>query len=160
MFDNIDVASAKRALTDCLNKLNEKKSIKVMTGIKNNKIWNTPARDTLYDALNKLVNEKYKNIREKITNYLNVMSKIEEYKNNEALKNSKNNDINNYQEKLNIEYSNLRVYEQNPEDYAEEIRLTKENINTYTNYINSLKNEVSDYENIMSGLKNEIDSMI
>ena len=87
MFENIDVVSAKRALTDCLNKLNEKKSIRVMTGIKNNKTWNTPARDTLYDALNKLVNEKYKNIREKITNYLIVMSKIEEYKNNEAFKN-------------------------------------------------------------------------
>ena len=160
MFENIDVALAKRALNDCLNQLNDKKSIRVMNGIKNNKIWNTPARDTLYDALNKLFNEKYKNIREKINKYLIVMSKIEEYKNNETLKNSKNYEINDYQEKIDIEYSNLEVYEQNPEDYEEEIRQAKENINTYTNYINSLKDEVSDCDNIMSGLKNEIDTMI
>lgn len=159
-FESVDVASAKRALNDCLNKLDDNKSIKVMSGIKNNKVWNTSSRDTLYDALNQLVNTKYKNIRKKINEYLTAMSKIEEYKNNELQKNSKTNEINDYQEKIDIEYSNLEVYEQNPEDYEEEIRQAKENINTYTNYINSLKDEVSDCDNIMSGLKNEIDTMI
>lgn len=68
MFENIDVALAKRALNDCLNQLNDKKSIRVMNGIKNNKIWNTPARDTLYDALNKLVNESIKILEKKLIN--------------------------------------------------------------------------------------------
>lgn len=159
-FESVNVASAKKALNDCLNKLDDNKSIKVMSGIKNNKVWNTSSRDTLYDALNQLVNTKYKNIRKKINGYLTAMSKIEEYKNNEFQKNSKTNEINDYQEKIDIEYSNLSVYEQNPEDYEEEIKQSKENIRIYNDYINSLNSDINTYENKMTSLKNEIDAII
>ncbi|MBR3523098.1 MAG: hypothetical protein IKN87_00210 [Bacilli bacterium] len=77
-FENVDVGSLRSSLNSCKNTINYSAGKEFMSSASG--IWQGDAKDNLMRALDKLYNEKYKKLEEKIDYFLGVVGQIENYK--------------------------------------------------------------------------------
>ncbi len=79
---NVDVNALKSALTACRNSLHYDSSIAAINELINTgNIWQCDSKSKVGNALNKLVNEYYKDIENTLDNYQTVADKIAQYQN-------------------------------------------------------------------------------
>lgn len=159
-FEGVNVTSARNALNSCMNTISYSKTSQIISNIQNNDIWNTSSRDVLNEALNKLINIKYKDVKEKINLYLTTVGLIEQYQNLQNQLNDVNNKIKELENKLTTEKSNKRTYEKNKEKNASKIKQAQGNISSYTTKLNQLYKQQQDLENRMATIKSQIESNV
>lgn len=159
-FEEVNVTSARNALNSCLNTINYSKTSQIITNIQNNDIWNTKSRDVLKEALDKMINIKYKELTNKLNLYLTTIGLIEQYKNLQNQLNEVNKKIEALESKLSTAKKNKKIYEKNKNDNASKIKQTQNNINNYTSQLNQLYTQKQDLENKMASLKSQIESNI
>lgn len=80
-YENVDTNQLRSALNDCLNNLDSSKLSSVSEGLTDS-IWKGSAKDNLKSAIDKLVDTRYEDLREKIKSYISEVDKIETYKAN------------------------------------------------------------------------------
>lgn len=79
-FTNVDVASLRSTINSCKNSINYNKTTELISDVSNNNVWQTAARDNLKKSLEKLKNNRYKDLENKLETYLEVTNLIEKYK--------------------------------------------------------------------------------
>ncbi len=78
-FENVNVSSLRSALSSCKDSLNCNTTTELINSIADANVWDTDSKKTLKEALEKLANEKYKNLKDKLDSYSSIVTKIEEY---------------------------------------------------------------------------------
>lgn len=78
-FENVDVSNLRNALTQCKDSINHSITDELIDNISNTSIWQTSAQTNLKNALVNFRNERYKNLENKINDYINIISDIEKY---------------------------------------------------------------------------------
>lgn len=99
-FENIDVGKLRSALNECKSSLNYSTSKSLAGSIANSSIWQSSAQGNLKNALSKLIDERYKELEDKIDSYLGVASLIEKYKDLEKKNNNLQSEIDNLYKNL------------------------------------------------------------
>lgn len=79
-FESINVNSLRSALNDCKRSLNYDTTKTLKNNIASSNEWQSDAKKNLNNALKTLIDVRYKELESKITNYFNVVTKIENYK--------------------------------------------------------------------------------
>lgn len=159
-FENVDVSLARSSLNNCLNTLSHDASLHVITGVKDNNIWNAAARNILLEALNKLFTTKYTNLETKIKTYLDVINKIEQYKTAQtSLKNTESK-IKQTQINLNNEKQKKKQYERKGSEYSAQLNRINQNIAFFNNQLNKYNTEKTNYQSKMTSLKISIDLLM
>lgn len=79
-YENVSVASLERSLRGCKNAINHKKTDDLINTLAvGNSIWKSDSRKTLVLSLKKLSKTRYKELEDKIDDYLRVCTLIKEY---------------------------------------------------------------------------------
>lgn len=105
-FENINVNSLRSALNDCKRSLNYDTTKTLKNNIASSNEWQSDAKTNLNNALITLTDVRYKELESKITNYLNVVTKIENYKKLEESVKNLRRDIRSLSENLYKEEKN------------------------------------------------------
>ena len=75
-FENINTELLKNALNNCINSINYSSSRQ----IQGNNVWVCASRDNFKNALEKLINVRYKELEDKLKQYCTLVDQIEKYK--------------------------------------------------------------------------------
>lgn len=105
-FESINVNSLRSALNDCKRSLNYDTTKTLKNNIASSNEWQSDAKTNLNKALITLTDVKYKELESKITDYLNVVTKIENYKKLEESVKNLRRDIRSLSENLYKEEKN------------------------------------------------------
>ena len=159
-FENVDVGSLRSAINTSINNLNNNLSY-VSSSITNSMVWQCDAKNTLKNALDKLQNTRYKELKDKLDKYKNIPNLIEEYqklkKENENLRNT-NNSLNG---RL---YRTVTDYRTEYDEYGNRHEVasgTRQEIDYgVQNQINSNNNTINNNVNRMKQLENQVASSI
>lgn len=80
MFDDVDTQLLKNAINSCIESINYSKSEQIIADITNNSVWEASSRDNFKKSMEKLINVRYKNLENKLSDYLKLVEQIEKYK--------------------------------------------------------------------------------
>jgi hypothetical protein len=80
LYENFNVVRAKRELNNSISKLKIGVEEELLSEIMNNTVWSSNSRDTLYTALNTMVNVRYPHLKKKLESALKILNDVEEYK--------------------------------------------------------------------------------
>lgn len=105
-FESINVNSLRSALNNCKRSLNYDTTKTLKNNIASSNVWQSDAKTNLNNALITLTDVKYKELESKITDYLNVVTKIENYKRLEESVKNLRRDIRSLSENLYKEEKN------------------------------------------------------
>lgn len=78
-FDNVNVTRARKALQDLQNSLNYEKEKEICSVIFNEKNFGTTASDPLKNGMKTLIDVRYKELKELILKYQQIVDYVEEY---------------------------------------------------------------------------------
>jgi hypothetical protein len=78
-FETVDVSSLKNSINSCKNSINHKTTDSLIESVSNNAVWQTDAKNNLKKSLERLNNERYNPLEQKLESYLAIASMIEEY---------------------------------------------------------------------------------
>lgn len=159
-FENVNVTSLKNALIQCKNSIDHSTTNGLINDVSNSSVWECEAKNNLKSALEKLENERYKELEDKIDSYINVASDIEKYQ-----KLEQENDT------LQVKYNNLsnKLYYKETKDVkttdSDGNEITKKETKTKKDYsvetqMKSVKNQIKDNTTKMNELKNRVSSSI
>ncbi len=79
-FENINTELLKNALNNCINSINYSSSRQILDDIQGNNVWVCASRDNFKNALEKLINVRYKELEDKLKQYCTLVDQIEKYK--------------------------------------------------------------------------------
>lgn len=79
-FENINTELLKNALNNCINSINYSSSKQILDDIQGNNVWVCASRDNFKNALEKLINVRYKELEDKLKQYCALVDQIEKYK--------------------------------------------------------------------------------
>lgn len=99
-FENINTVNLRNSLVACKEAINTQTIIELKNKISNDDVWKSKSRDTLKRSLEKLETVRYKELEDKLNNYIDLVQYIEEYQNLQMT-------INEDQSKYNSLSSNL-----------------------------------------------------
>lgn len=151
-FEYVDTSSLRNALTECKNKINYNKTKELISDISKNNVWQARSKDVLSKALQKLKDKRYKELEDKINNYLSLVTDIEKYQSlaseNKSLKN---------------EYSSLSSKLYYTETYTDSngaiITETKKDLSVQSQ-MNSILSQINKNKDKMKTLENKVSSSI
>lgn len=151
-FEDVDTSSLRNALTACKESINYESTNKLISDISENNVWQTGSKDVLSKALQKLKNKRYKELEDKINNYLSLVTDIETY---QSLA-SKN-------ESLESQYSSLSSKLYYTETYTDSsgatITETKKDSSVQAQ-MNSIRSQINSNKEEMKRLENKVSSSI
>lgn len=78
-FENVNVVSLRNALVTCEDRINYSRSKALINEISNPNVWQSDLQPILKEALEKLVNVRYKDLEGKLEDYKLACNYIEEY---------------------------------------------------------------------------------
>ena len=136
-FENVDVTSLRQALNSCKNSINYRTSKTIINNISNPAVWQSDQQPVLKEAMEKLINIRYRNLEDKLEDYQIITNYIEDYQ-----KLSKQNQI------YTTECNNLRK------------EMNDDNRNTIQNKISSNKNKIESNETKMEIIIEKIKKLI
>lgn len=136
-FENVNVTSLKKALSLCEESINYNTSKTIINNISNPNIWQSDQQPILKEAMEKLINIRYGNLKKKLEDYQIIANYIEEY------------------QKLNEQIQN----------YTKECNSLKKEINddnkrTMQNKIENLQNKIENNESRMEIIIRKIKELI
>lgn len=139
-FENVDISSLRNALIQCKNAIDHSATDELINNISNPSVWQASSQINLKKALTKLINERYKNLENKINSYLNIVSSIEEYQNLQKENLSLENQYSSLSNKLYDESTSERVKDASVESQMSNVQ---RRINDNKEKMENLKNKVS-----------------
>lgn len=107
-YENVDVASAKTAINQCLNSLHHDYSSQMISDLKSNSNWISESKNTLINATETLVNVRYKELEEylkKCLVNLDNIAKVQEMQSQGASYSSQIDNKRTELNRLNKQYS-------------------------------------------------------
>ena len=137
-LQDIDVASLRGAINDCLNSLDCSYSTDIASSLASDSIWSGQAKANLKTALETLSTTRYDELKEKLNSYLTVADTIEEYQ-------TLYNEISALESKLSSKKTSLYYININ----------TKDTSNTE----NNLKTEISSLETDINSKKIQLETL-
>ncbi len=78
-FENVNVTSLRNALNNCEDRINYSRSKELINNISNPNVWQSDSQPILKEALQKLINVRYKDLEGKLEDYKLACNYIEEY---------------------------------------------------------------------------------
>ena len=78
-FENVNVVSLRNALVTCEDRINYSRSKALINEISNPNVWQSDSQPILKEALEKLINVRYKDLEGKLEDYKLACNYIEEY---------------------------------------------------------------------------------
>ena len=78
-FENVNVVSLRNALNNCEDRINYSRSKELINNISNPNVWQSDSQPILKEALQKLINVRYKDLEGKLEDYKLACNYIEEY---------------------------------------------------------------------------------
>lgn len=78
-FENVNVTSLRNALNNCEDRINYSRSKELINNISNPNVWQSDSQPILKEALEKLINVRYKDLEGKLEDYKLACNYIEEY---------------------------------------------------------------------------------
>ena len=151
-FEYVDTSSLRNALTACKESIDYKSTNKLISDISKNNVWQTESKDVLSKALQKLKDKRYKELEDKINNYLSLVTYIEKY---QSLA-SENKSLEN-------EYSSLSSKLYYTETYTDSngstITETKKDLSVQSQ-MNSIRSQINKNKDEMKTLENKVSSSI
>lgn len=150
-FENVNVTSLRNSINSCINSINYTNSKEIINRITNNDVWSTASRDNLSKSLTKLIENRYEVLENKLTNYLKIADKIEEYQRLAAMQAESQAML----VTLNSELNNLINISSNNEANNE-----KNSIDNIKNQITKINDEINSNEIKMSSIKNGIEGLL
>ena len=78
-FENVNVVSLRNALVTCEDRINYSRSKALINEISNPNVWQSDLQPILKEALEKLINVRYKDLEGKLEDYKLACNYIEEY---------------------------------------------------------------------------------
>lgn len=159
-YENVNVNSLKNAINSCINSLDCSRTKQIIGDLSNNNVWQSDSKKNLVNALEKLSNTRYKELKKKLKEYLNLVDDIEKYqkleKENESLR-SKNDSLNNRLYRTEKEVNETK--DSNGNIVREE---TEKTIKDYgvANQISNNKNKIESNKEKMSSLRTRISNSI
>ena len=78
-FENVKVVSLRNALNNCEDRINYSRSKELINNISNPNVWQSDLQPILKEALEKLINVRYKDLESKLEDYKLACNYIEEY---------------------------------------------------------------------------------
>lgn len=159
-FENVNVSSLRSAINSSKDSLNSNTSSQLINNISDANVWSTDSKETLKKSLSKLVDEKYKDLKDKLDSYLNIITKIEEYKTLD-----KEND------QLELEYQRLNSHSSNsmpvPKPTPRQTSINTSGslkVNTsssfYDKEMDEILNKIRTNEQRMKSIENEVSNLI
>lgn len=139
-FENINTELLKNAINSCISSIDYSSSKQIVTDITNNNIWGTASRDNFKKAMEKLINVRYKDLENKLNEYLKLVEQIEKYK--------------------SISDSNVALQLQLSTLNASLATLDSENDSDITDKIDSIKSEINSNEVTLASLKSNIELLL
>jgi len=100
MFDKVNVSSLNSAISNCKNNLQDGRARAALNGISSGTVWQANAKSQLVDALEDLVNNKYKRLVVELENCSKMSKLISNYKDLEDENKSLRKRINNLEDEL------------------------------------------------------------
>lgn len=135
-YENIDTASLRAALNDCLNTLDYSSSSSIISGLTDD-VWMGNSKNNLVGALDRLVNTRYKNVEAAINHYLSVVDAIEMYQN-------ANKNVNSLESQKADKEQELKTEQAKSDKNQSRINDLKSEIDSLTTQINNQKNEMNE----------------
>ena len=159
-FEKINVSSLKKSLNECKNSINYAVSEELIGDISNVNVWQVESQKNLKKSLDTLVNKRYKDLEEKINDYLNLISYIDDYKELEQKNEELQSDYNYYRNRL--------YYTETYQDTVTDIRgntktITRERtVKDYNiqNKMNNIKTKINNNKAKMENLRNKVSNGI
>ena len=165
-FEDVNVGSLRSSLSACKNSLSYSAGKEFMSSAGN--IWQGDAKNNLIKNLDKLYNEKYKDLEDLLNKYLGVCDQIECYKQLESEKNQLANEIEALKPKLYYDVDKTREKtewyqdldgkwkeKKETEHYTE--RVLDQNVQ---NQINEKLHQMEQKQLEMNGIESQINGMV
>ena len=151
-FEDVDTSSLRNALKACKESIDYTSTNELISDISENNVWQTGSKDVLGKALQKLKNKRYKELEDKINNYLSLVTDIETYQ-SLASKNKS----------LESQYSSLSSKLYYTETYTDSsgatITETKKD-SSVQSQMNSIRSQINSNKEEMKRLENKVSSSI
>lgn len=158
-FESVDVNSLKSALTQCRNSINFNTTNQLMNNISNSSVWQSDSQKNLKNAMSTLVNKRYAELIEKLNNYSNVVSYIEQYKSLESENASLERESNDLSRRLyRDETYEIKTSVKGRVKTETRVRTVKDS--GVENSINNIRNRINNNNSKMETLKNKVYSSI
>lgn len=139
-FENVNVVSLRNALNNCEDRINYSRSKELINNISNPNVWQSDLQPILKEALEKLINVRYKDLESKLEDYKLACNYIEEYQ--ELAKQNQN-----------LLASNKSLQRDLYDDENEK--------NTYVERkINNNKSQINSNENRMEVLERQVNELV
>lgn len=153
-FESINVSKLKSSIIACKKALNHSKTTMLIDDLSNSNVWQSDSQIILKRSLERLNNETYKKLEEKLDSYLTAVSYIEQYKN--LAEENKN---------LQVEYSKLKVnlyhFDQGSERNQVEMLVIDNMEKTIVKrQIDVVLSKINENSNQMEILKNKVINLI
>ena len=143
-FENVDTANLRNALNSCKTSIDDTITRSLINKLSGNNVWDTSSKDKVSEKIKILEEKRYKDLKEKIDKYLNLVPQIEEYQRLAQENNQSESSCQNMSEQLRKE----------KEKAAKEGKSYNGNINSEINnlnsQINSNKQRMKEIENYVS----------
>lgn len=159
-FEQVSVSSLNSAISACENSINYNNTLNNISNISDNRVWNSLSRDNLKKGLNMLVNERYKELENKLNVCKQVAALIAQYKQIEGQILQLEDEINRLQDEL---YKEKEYTVTKKDANGNEIRETKtKKVKDYAveARINSLEEEIANYKQKLIEIESKVASLV
>lgn len=158
-FENVNVTNLRYALNSCKNSLNYGK-IQSLSSTISSSSWSANAKTNLTQALNQLVNIRYKSLENQINTYLNLLSKIESYKNLQNQNSALSGEYNDISKRL---YVKKKVTKTVTRSNGEKVKKTTTKTvldKSVQARMNTINNQINENNSYMARLEREVSNAI
>ena len=153
-YENVDVGSAKTAINQLKSSINYNSSKQILNDLGSNESWSANSKNNLKNAINTLINTRYKDLENYLEKCMTNLSKIESVKQMQAQNASYEGQINSKR----TEYNNAkRQYDSMPDKSTPEAIRLKTKIDQLNRDINNLQNEKNKNGSNLASAQNGID---
>ena len=152
-YENINVSSAKAAINSCLNSIRHETSNEITGSLSASSEWISDSKTTFVGSVKKLVDVRYKELKDYLKQCLGTLDKIQEYKDLQAKNKSIDSSISSVSNRL----SNARYkYNQMSDKTTSEAKSKKRDIDNYERELSSLKSQRQSNINKMNQIQQSI----
>lgn len=158
-FENVNSHSLKQSLQSCKNTLKKSQVQSLLDDVTSENGWICDSKKELVQALNKLVNTRYKELENRLNEYISAANKIDEYQELEQ----ENRTLSSRLTSLNSKLYYIEYYKEKQEVNGEEVYVTnsrwQKDINVQ-NQMSQIEEKINQNKKQMNNLKAQITNKI
>ncbi|MBO6145179.1 MAG: hypothetical protein J6O62_00045 [Bacilli bacterium] len=150
-YENVNVSSLKYSLNQCLESLSTSSSQRVLEELNRNDKWCAESKEKYKEALDKLINTRYTELKEYLNQCLSNADQIQKYQEASAAKSSYNSQISG----LNRQLDALQTQKNSAKSDTEKASIQRQIEETKTK-ISNLESQSSSSESSMNSIASNI----